>query len=61
MKRLMRNRGSARVSRAGNGVAPLRTFVESTQAKIKSLLRRDTATSTRDARATQTLLTTLIL
>ncbi|MGI9088570.1 MAG: excinuclease ABC subunit UvrA [Chthoniobacterales bacterium] len=46
--------GSARVSRAGEGVPPLRT----SEGLItrKSSLPRDAATSTRDARATQTSL-----
>ena len=45
------NPGSARVSRAGGGVPPSRTFLKS--ARKESSLRRDAATSTRDACATQ--------
>ncbi len=43
--------GSARVSRAGDGVSPSRTFLKSGRKKSSS--RWDTATSTRDACATQ--------
>ena len=43
--------GSARVSRAGDGVPPSRTF--SRAAIQESLFSRDAKTSTRDARATQ--------
>src|SRR5204862_4331084 len=41
-----KQRGSARVSRVGEGVSPSRTF-------LQRLFRRDTETSTRDTRATR--------
>src|SRR6266545_3797262 len=52
--------GSARVSRAGDGVSPWRTFASDSKSQQKqcvkeSMFRRDAETSTRDARATQTL------
>ncbi|MEP7015480.1 MAG: transposase [Verrucomicrobiota bacterium] len=49
--------GSARVSRAGDGVSPSRTFLDNEnpveRSHEKSPSRRDNATSTRDACATQ--------
>src|SRR5207253_10697802 len=43
-----KQKGSARVSRVGEGVSPSRTF-------LQRLFRRDAETSTREARATGTL------
>ena len=45
--------GSARVPRADDGVPAIAKFLLRRFRAIKSLLRRDAATSTRDARATR--------
>ncbi len=48
-----RHPGSARVSRAGDGVLAIANFNFAVAPRTESSLRRDAATSTRDACATQ--------